>query len=131
MPSEAPARIRYATTGNYENPYCLSMFGADCKTDDQVDAARIPSIKDETESIVIGFFLRNLRTESVTTADERYFNVTVCSGKGGRTWIPPVNNKPVYAQCLLNGVTSEDPGGPGERVDGSRQGPELFVGQRK
>ncbi|MCC6498736.1 MAG: pilus assembly protein [Anaerolineales bacterium] len=108
--------IRYATTGNYENSYCLSLFGKDCATDAEVDDARIPSIKDETESIVIGFFLRNLRTESVTTADERYFNVTVCSAAGGRVWVPPVNNKPIYASCTLDGVSDEHPGSPGETV---------------
>ena len=108
--------IRYATTGNYDNAYCLSMFGVDCKTDDEVDDARIPSIKDETESIVIGFFLRNTRSESVTTADDRYFNVTVCSAQDGRVFTPPQNNKPVYASCILNGVTNEHPGAPGQRV---------------
>ena len=109
--------IRYATTGNYDNAYCLSLFGADCATDDEVDDARIPSIKDETENIVIGFFLRNLRDDStVTTADERYFNVTVCSAEDGRVFTPPVNTEPIYASCLLGGVTNEDPGSPGQRV---------------
>ncbi|HRQ33728.1 MAG TPA: TadE/TadG family type IV pilus assembly protein, partial [Anaerolineales bacterium] len=108
--------VRYATAGSLNPAYCAGYPGGKCETDAQKDAARIPSIKDETQRIVIGFFLRNTRTESVTKADERYFNITVCSAEDGRVFTPPVNNKPVYASCLLGGSPSEHPGSPGQRV---------------
>ncbi|HEY6075041.1 MAG TPA: TadE/TadG family type IV pilus assembly protein, partial [Anaerolineales bacterium] len=69
--------IRYATTGIYNADYCP---GGVCSTEDEVDAARIPSIKDETTRMVLGFFKRDARFDpSVTNAEDTYFNVTVCS----------------------------------------------------
>ena len=106
--------IRYATTGNYENAYCQALYAGDCVTEDEVDGARIPSIKDETTRIVIGYFLRNARFESVSNTEDLFFNVTVCSDE--RVFTPPVMRSTVYAKCELNGAPSEHPGSPGNRV---------------
>lgn len=107
--------IRYATTGNFDETYC--PVGG-CTTDALVDDARIPSIKDETRRIIIGFFLRDFRTDNtVTTGDELYFNTTVCSGADGRVFTPPVMGSTTYASCRLpNGTSSDHPGAAGERV---------------
>ena len=106
--------IRYATTGNYNEAYCPSL---DCTTDEEVDAARIPSIEDETRNIIIGFFTMEEKDyPSVTNADEQYLNITVCSAEDGRVFIPPRMGQPFYAACNLNGTSSEHPGSPGNRV---------------
>lgn len=51
--------IRYATTGNFDTANCadLNNDGKFCNRDNdiEVDAARIPSIKDETRRVIIGF----------------------------------------------------------------------------
>ena len=49
--------IRYATTGVYNPDYCQSMYGRDCSTDAEVDAARIPSIKDDLDGSNDGSFI--------------------------------------------------------------------------
>lgn len=112
--------IRYATTGNYDIDYCQELYGRDCSNDTEVDEARIPSIKDETRRIVIGFFLRDASlftgASTATTADNQYFNITVCSAEDGRVFTPPLMARPVYANCELAGVRNEHPGSPGNRV---------------
>lgn len=112
--------IRYATTGNYDNAYCTTLYGRDCSNDTEVDIVRIPSIKDETRRIVIGFFLRDVSlftgADTATTADKNYFNITVCSNDGGRVFTPPLMARPVYANCELSGVRNEHAGSPGNRV---------------
>lgn len=112
--------IRYATTGNYDVNYCQSLYGRECSNDTEVDQARIPSIKDETRRIVIGFFLRDVSlftgADTATSADNNYFNITVCSAEDGRVFTPPLMARPVYANCELAGARNEHPGSPGNRV---------------
>ncbi|MBK9781410.1 MAG: pilus assembly protein [Anaerolineales bacterium] len=115
--------IRYATTGNFEEPYCDAVGNADGTCDDEAeeDAARIPSIKDETRRIVLGFVLRDASLFSgadtaVSTADDNYFNITVCSPEGGRVPIFPLMASDVYGDCLLGGVRNEHPGVSGGMV---------------
>ncbi|MBE0681426.1 MAG: pilus assembly protein, partial [Anaerolineales bacterium] len=112
--------IRYATTGNFEAGYCDSVGNSDgdCDDgDDEVDAARIPSIKDETRRIVVGFFLRDVSMgDTATTSDVNYFNITVCSAEDGRVTFFPRMGRPIYADCQLDGVRNEHPGAPGNRV---------------
>lgn len=72
--------IRYATTGNFESQYCVDTDDKDdlngdgtleaddgnattgacsgVKANEEIDVARVPSIKDETRRIVVGFSLR-------------------------------------------------------------------------
>jgi hypothetical protein len=119
--------IRYATTGNFDQTYCVDGPDADsgvaagaeaCAGEDaaqEIDLARLPSIKDETEAIVIGFNL--LRSEDgYAEEDYNYFNVTVCSNRAmsdgsPRYWTPPLMSQPVYADC-----TEEDAGNGGDTV---------------
>ena len=112
--------IRYATAGTYEPVYCQGYDGGLCDSDTETDAARIPSIKDETTRIVIGYFLRNARFETVANTDDLFFNVTVCGSKEeGYDFTPPVMSEPVYANCeeISNpGVTKEYAASPGYRV---------------
>ncbi|MBL8050476.1 MAG: pilus assembly protein [Anaerolineales bacterium] len=112
--------IRYATTGNYDTAYCQSLYGRDCSNDTEVDVVRIPSIKDETRRIVVGFFLKDASlftgASTATTADNQYFNITVCSAEDGRVFTPPLMARPVYANCQLAGVRNEHAGTPGNRV---------------
>lgn len=116
--------IRYATTGTYNPAYCtdLDANGTPCKgtsEDAEIDAARIPSIKDETKRIIVGFnYYENLVT-SKTKADNEWLNITVCSTKDqpARQWTAPImGSTTVYASCMKGGVSSEDPGVPGGLV---------------
>ena len=128
--------IRYATTGRYEGTppdqgYCtgggifdvvdwdIDGDGGLCSDDAEIDTApRVFSIWDETQRIVIGFFLRDVNHgDSATTDDENYFKVTVCSAEDGRIFTPPLMARPVYAECVLpDGTHSEHAGTPGNRV---------------
>ncbi len=109
--------IRYAVTGTFEPVYCTD-YNNNCASDSGVeeltlaqantliDAARIPSIKDETRRIVIGFRLEETRTVSDTAAqvvskeqEENYFNITVCSNRDGRWFEEPVMGSDIYAEC--------------------------------
>jgi hypothetical protein len=102
--------IRYATTGNYDVAYCtdLDADGTPCggdSNDIEIDAARIPSIEDETRRLIIGFHY----DESLTNVDNDYLNITVCSNRDGRVFFPPQMARPVYAQCQ----STEDAGESG------------------
>ncbi|MFN8411922.1 MAG: TadE/TadG family type IV pilus assembly protein [Anaerolineales bacterium] len=106
--------IRYATTGNFDPSYCsdLNGDGSLCTTSaadaPETDAARIPSIKDETRRIIIGFFYDQTLAQSANN----YLHVTVCSSSAGYVFTPPRMAQPVYASCAPN----ENAGQPGERV---------------
>jgi len=114
--------VRYATTGNYDAAYCTDIVDVlDPDTiacgggmeDEEVDAARIPSIEDETRRIIVGFHYEE--TPTLTESDNDYLNVTVCSGRAGFVWFRPEMGLPAttqYADCQPN----EDAGLPGERV---------------
>lgn len=104
--------IRYATTGNFDLAHCTDLDGdGACSTTDddaEIDAARILSIEDETRNIIIGFHY----DETLTDVDNDYLNITVCSGRDGRVFVPPRMARPIYAEC----ETTEDAGDPGQSV---------------
>ncbi|HPP64355.1 MAG TPA: TadE/TadG family type IV pilus assembly protein, partial [Anaerolineales bacterium] len=109
--------VRYASAGTYENSYCSDVDGnsTPCGGDsenEEVDAARLPSIKDETRRMIIGFFY----DESFAQTANEYLQVTVCSTTPDhgqpRVFTPPQMGGPIYSAC----APTEDPGGPGDRV---------------
>jgi len=122
--------VRYAITGNYDPQYCVD--GSDTGTEacggsviskvaEEIDAARIPSIEDETRRIVIGFPLKeNPRppaTPIYTETEYNYFNITVCSDRadasGVARWFEkPVMSSEIYAECH----NSEDAADSGQMV---------------
>ncbi len=122
--------VRYAITGNYDPQYCVD--GSDTGTEacggsviskvaEEIDAARIPSIEDETRRIVIGFPLKeNPRppaTPIYTETEFNYFNITVCSDRkdalGVDRWFEkPVMSSEIYAECH----NSEDAADSGQMV---------------
>ncbi len=134
--------IRYATTGNFDQAYCVDTADKDDTTippdgilenddgnattgacigenaADEIDVARLPSIRDETRQIVIGFDLKeNPHTPAYTEADYNYFNITVCSNRAApngdvRYWTPPIMSQPIYADC----TPAEDAGNGGDTV---------------
>src|ERR1700690_351164 len=100
--------MRYATTGQYNQVYCPDPSDpTSCNTDALVDAARIPSIKDETRQIIIGLPY----DQTLTNADQNYLNVTVCTS-APYVFTDPEMGKPVYANCAPN----ENAGIPGQEV---------------
>jgi len=117
--------VRLASTGAYNPAYCqdgADAGSAGCEGDgetDEVDAARIPTIEDETRRIIVGLHYR-YNEPGVTEADDEYLNVTVCSDHEESdaappiafTFTPPQLGGSQYAQC----DASEHPGEPGDRV---------------
>ncbi len=113
--------LRYATTGNYDPAYCVDLDGnstpcSGASANAEIDAARIPSIKDETRRIIIGLHY----DQTLTNADQDFLNITVCSARpdpsGVRVWKAPEMGGPQYASCTVNDVTAEDAGSPGQKV---------------
>jgi hypothetical protein len=106
--------VRYATTGEYNPAYCVD--GPDAGTEacagdgkaDEIDKARIPSIKDEVRRLTIGFPYN----ESLAQSDEYYYKITICSNKPGEIFVLPEMGGPRYSDC----TPEEDPGAPGQRV---------------
>jgi hypothetical protein len=110
--------IRYAVTGNFDPQYCTDVNN-NCASDPGaeltvaevntlIDAARLPSIKDETRRIIIGFYY----DQNLTEADPYYLKVTVCSERDSRWFEEPVMLSDVYAECH----DSEDAADSGEIV---------------
>lgn len=110
--------VRYATTGGYDTKYCTDLDAnntpcGDASKDAEVDMARLPSIKDETRRIIIGFHY----DQTYAQAANDYLNITICSALDGRIFTPPLMGRPVYADCRLpNGTFSENAASPGQRV---------------
>ena len=126
--------IRYAVTGRHETKYCANLDTNDkdpdvngvLQADDgnaatgacvgenaeaEIDVARIPSIKDETRRIIIGFYAEEEDYQNLDPArvDDPYFlRLTVCSERGGRWFEEPVMSSSTYAVCHLSSGTSED-----------------------
>jgi len=72
--------VRYAVTGEFDDPYCAD--GPDAGTDvcdiqAEVDDARIPSIEDAARAGSVGI----LRNEAVPESTRGYYRVTVCSSR--------------------------------------------------
>jgi len=108
--------VRYASTGRYDAVYCTDLDGngTPCAGDsrnEEIDAARIPSIEDETRRTFIGLPY----DESATKYDQTYLNLTVCS-RNADLFVPPQMGSPGngtnYAECR----PAEDAGSPGQRV---------------
>ncbi len=128
--------IRYAVTGNFDQQYCVDTNDKDpdangvLQNDDgnattgacvgqnanqEIDAARIPSIKDETRRIIVGFYYEEEDYENVDPArldDPNFLRITVCSNRDGRWFEEPVMSGTVYASCH----NTEDPADSGQRV---------------
>jgi len=89
-------------------PATASKACAGEKAEEEIDVARIPSIKDETRRTIIGFFY----DEAIVEAAPRYLNITVCSNRDGRWFEKPVINSAVYSKCH----DTEDAADSGGRV---------------
>ena len=132
--------LRYAVTGEYDVSYCTAADAAlgyaaddnadgvidcrvprsvanyDTKTEQLIDWARIPSIRD----VARGSALAIARNDSATGERENgYFHVTICStrdkngdGIADFSYLPSDPGIFKSAQCLPH----EDPGGPEDRV---------------
>ena len=109
--------VRYAVTGEFDDPYCVDSdaSGTACDSRVEVDSARIPSIEDSARSGSVGI----LRNEAVPESTEGYYRVTVCSSRIGGlppgplfTYIEPDPPNAKSADC----TPTEDAGGPGDRV---------------
>jgi len=122
---ENAARIgaRYASTGEYNQSYCNAtditdvdgdgLFCVGEGKDEEINQARILSIKDETN----GLFFGNPIIQAAVNSQAAYFNVTVCSASSGLVFTRPKMGAPTYSACTdFNGVIQEHPGDPGERV---------------
>jgi hypothetical protein len=115
----ARSGVRYAVTGNYNETYCLDgsdQGGQSCDGDgkyDEIDNARIPSIRDEAETILFG----NIVDTSLTELDTAYLHTTVCSASAGHVFTRPTMGGSQYSQCTDSlGNPEEHPGASGERV---------------
>jgi hypothetical protein len=132
--------LRYAVTGEYDVSYCTAADAAlgyaaddnadgvidcrvprsvanyDTKTEQLIDWARIPSIRD----VARGSALAIARNDSATGERENgYFHVTICSTRDANgdgiadfSYLPSDPGIFKSAQCLPH----EDPGGPEDRV---------------
>jgi len=103
--------VRYAVTGEFNDGYCIPMYGALGCEEDQAkeDGVRIPSIEDAVRAGAVAI----MRNDTVSAVgDAGYFNVTVCSNKTSVWYMPSDSNAPQPAQC----IPVEDAGGPGDRV---------------
>ena len=121
---ENAARVgaRYASTGNYEITFCPDLDGggeADkcdgAMKDEEIDVARILSIKDETDGLLFG----NPIIQSAIDSQSSFFHITVCSqNQGLNTFTPPKMGGTIYSGCtkISDGTPAEHPGVPGERV---------------
>ncbi len=52
--------VRYAVTGEYDFAYCTSLYGGPCDTQAKRDGARLPSIRDATNSGSVGLLKNSL-----------------------------------------------------------------------
>jgi hypothetical protein len=100
--------VRYAVTGSYDSTFC--PVGG-CVSDAEVDAARVASIKE----IAADYYAGLLYNTSANVTQPGYINVTVCAGAPYVT-ILPVMGTDQYADCQLDGVSTESPGQPGGSV---------------
>jgi hypothetical protein len=110
--------VRYASTGNFDLANCIDLDGdgTPCDgemEDEEIDAARIPSIKSEARNVVIGLHYN----ESLAQTESDYLKITVCSSRPNtdgtdRLFTRPLMAQPVYSDCQL----TEDAGGPGDTV---------------
>jgi len=125
---ENSARVgaRYASTGEFDQSYCNSTDITDfplanpdglfCEGDgrsEEINQARILSIKDETHGLLFG----NPIIQAATETQEAYFNVVVCSASANVIFTPPTMGDTTYSGCTdAIGANMEHPGEPGERV---------------
>src|SRR3990172_6315349 len=107
--------VRYAVTGEYNPAYCSGFPGGVCDSQSEVDAARLPSIKDTTRAGSTSV----LRDETVPQGQPQFFKMTICSsrdtdGDGASNFqlFPPDTPTFTPARCML----TEDAGGPGNYV---------------
>ncbi|OQX65497.1 MAG: hypothetical protein B5M51_00575 [Anaerolinea sp. 4484_236] len=110
----ARSGVRYASTGNFNSVYCVDGSdpgGQACDGEGkiaEIDDARIPSIRDEAETILFGNPIDSTASES----QPGYFKTTVCSGSAGVVFTRPEMGGTQYSQC----TPGEHPGAPGDRV---------------
>jgi hypothetical protein len=125
--------LRYATAGTFELHHCsdpnyVPQDGSPCtesNKDTEIKGARLPSIWDETDRVIIGFFTRNPKDPvnpdpTVTQADNNYLNITVCAGPEpdasvadpiGLHFIrPQMGSTTRYAECTSGTESAGDPG---------------------
>jgi len=100
--------VRYAVTGDYQDPYCAGYPGGVCDDQAEREAARIPSIHDAALSGAAGIW----RDPAAPHGQRGYLKITVCSNKAGVVYFPPNPGSETDANC----VPTEDAGGPGDRV---------------
>lgn len=115
----ARSGVRYAVTGNYNEDYCVDgpdQGGQKCDGEgryDEIDLARIPSIRDEAQKILFG----NIVDYNVTENDPNYLHTTICSGSDGHAFVKPQMGGTQYSECYnASGSPEEHPGASGERV---------------
>ncbi len=100
--------VRYAVTGEFDPAYCAGFPGGVCDDPAEVDAARIPSIKDAIRSGAVGI----LRDETMADGTPRFFLMTVCSNEPGYVYTEPDPGVPITSDC----APGEHPGAPGMPV---------------
>ena len=100
--------VRYAVTGEYDFAFCTSLYGGPCDTQAKQDGARLPSIRDATNSGSVGL----LKNPLATVGTPGFFKITICSNKPGLVYFPSDSNSSTPADCQ----PQEDGGGPGDRV---------------
>ena len=116
--------IRYATAGSYNAAYCTddTPCTADDK-EDEIEAARLPSIIDETRRLILGFGY----DESLAQTANTYLNVTVCAGPEPATAVtdpaglyfirPQMGSLTKYSECTTaGGGSAGSAGAPGDFV---------------
>jgi hypothetical protein len=100
--------VRYAVTGEYDFGWCTSLYGGPCDTQAKQDGARLPSIRDATNSGSVGL----LKDPLASVGTPGFFKITICSNKPGLIYFPSDSNTSTPADCQ----PLEDGGGPGDRV---------------
>ncbi|MEX0789136.1 MAG: TadE family protein [Anaerolineales bacterium] len=107
--------VRYAVTGEYNPTYCIDISAppdtacGDADEFVEVDAARIPSIKDAARSGAVGILANPL---VLADGNPGYFKVTICSSRPGFSRVDPNPGAHISAACL----PIEDAGVPGNTV---------------
>jgi hypothetical protein len=124
--------LRYATAGTFDQFYC-SPSPCERNDEENIKNARLPSIWDETDRVIIGFSTKqnqyqydkygNERPDyvgGITKNDVDYLNITVCAGpEPGASVADPVGqiiNRPQmgsttrYANCTSGTENAGDPG---------------------
>src|SRR3970040_1365147 len=103
--------VRYAVTGEWNSANCFLIFGVDCASESDEDAARIPSIRDAARAGAVAI----LRDDTALTInDPGFFKVTVCS-EPNADYTAGDTNIPSASSCAPDD-NAGDPGDTGIRA---------------